>query len=138
MKKLPFYFFILISILAFVLIYRAAFMATQKSYREIARMNLSVEEAARDYLKNSPVISVVFPSCPVYFDENGCIVQYFAEVTKDSGVKHRVEFEFLVQRENRIWKAVIIKVKPNQPMPENKKPAPWDLFRSTPKSNSAE
>jgi hypothetical protein len=134
MKKTVLFFGALLIACCFFTVLYFAFDVTRKTDREVQKIQASSEEAIGKYLKRSAIPTVTYPSHPLFYDKNECILACFV-VTELARVKYRTQFNILLSRENQIWKASIVKVKRERYIPiGNLKPAPWDiLFKSAKK-----
>lgn len=111
----------------FCIVFLYAFKVVQETNHEMKKIHGSSITAIGNYYHDATPSTVAFPSNPLFFDENECILICFV-LTEISGVKYRTQFDILLSLEDRNWKADIVKVKrmPYTP-PENKK-TPWELI----------
>jgi hypothetical protein len=109
----------------FFVVFFYAFEAFQKTNFEVKKIQASSITAIGNYYDDTIAPTVTFPSNPLFFDDNECVLICFA-VTEISGVKYRTQFNMLLSLENRIWKANIIKVKRQRYLPPESKKAPWE------------
>lgn len=109
---------------------------TRKGKEEVKKIHKAAELAIGSYLKEQ-ASSVIYNSLPINYDKNRCIIQCWVDNTDNLGVKHRTGFDILLWRGNKTWKATIVKVDNNQPIPPKyKKIAPWDYFFKSVKRDS--
>lgn len=114
----------------FFMVFFYAFKVVQKTNLEVKRIHASSQTAIGNYFHNAIAPTVTFPSDPLFFDDNECVLICFV-LTETSGTKYRTQFNMLLSRENRIWKANIVKVKRiRYTLPEDKKMS-WELIRNS-------
>lgn len=127
MKKSSIIFWGLLVAGCFFIVFFYAFKAVQKTNQEMKKIQASSVTAIGNYFNETTVPTVAFPSNPLFFDDNECVLICFI-LTEISGVKYRTQFNILLSQENRIWKARIVKVKRMRYTPRENKKTPWELM----------
>jgi hypothetical protein len=128
MKKYPLFFIILFIFLWFIIVFPLGFEQQKKQFVEIKDIHKSAELVIQNYLHDSTIFPN-FISSPIYHDKNGCVIVCYVESKDSFSTKHRTRFDILLQRENKVWKAMIIKTDKDLPITKvMKKPAPWEFF----------
>jgi hypothetical protein len=128
-KKYSLFFGIPSIILCFVLVFSIGFEKTQKGYEEVDKIHQSAELVIRDYLKERIISGISYNPLPINYDKGRCIVGCRVDVADELGIKHRTQFDVLLEKKNKVWKATIVKVDKNLPIPkELKKSASWEFF----------
>ena len=135
MKKYAWFFLAILVALCFTGMFFMGMKQAKARNMELKNIRGASEIAVINYFNNSITAPVNFPDIPICYSENKWIDECYIDLTDDNGVKHRTGFDVAIWRENQLWKASIIKVYNNQPVPkEIKKIAPWDfLFKSAKK-----
>lgn len=109
-----------------------------KMKNEIQKIREPAKIAVMAYLFNQAASPVVFNSNPVFYDSNGCVVCCYVVSTDNSGVKNKISFDILEQRENQVWKATIIAVSKQRYHPDaNTKITPWDYLANRARQSAA-
>jgi hypothetical protein len=110
MKKSSWIVFGLSMAICFLIVLSYGFKKTQKINHKVTEIHAASETAIKSYLKSSAIPPVTYPSSPLFYDLNECILVCFVLV-EDSGGKCKMEFKILLHQDKKVWKADIIKVK---------------------------
>jgi hypothetical protein len=113
-------------VLCFVLIFSFGFQKTRQGQVEVEKIHRAAELAIEAYLKDRRISGVTYNSLPIQYDKDRCILGCRVDTADESGVKSRTEFDILFRREKTIWKAAIVTIEKDLPIPnEAEKTAPW-------------
>lgn len=122
----------------FLLVFSFALGVIRKTDQEIEKIHTSSEAVIGKYFNPGTTPAVTFPSNPLFFDNNECIVLCYVVQADDPKAKQRIEFDIFLERNNQVWRANIIKVKRRPYIPPETKLAPWDYFwKSTPRNHQS-
>ena len=133
MKKNSLFLVIPVAILCFAVIFSMAWEKTRKRNAEVAQIQHSVKAAIGDYLKGKTIKTISFNSLPIFYDKNRGILGCRVLLADENGTEKWTGFDCLLRREKNIWKAAIVDIIENPPMPQEKKSKAMDkLFKPEP------
>ena len=117
---------IILTALSFAGLFSWLLKISRQENSEIEKVQRAATIGVKNYMGKQSISPITFTSCPLYCNQNGCLIGCYVDLT-DFGVKHRTVFDVLLLRENRIWKTTIIKVENDQANSIDKsvKPAYW-------------
>ena len=109
MKKFSYIGFGFVMAVCFFMVFSYAFEKTRKINQKVTEIHAASEMAIMNYLKSSTIPPVIYPSSPLFYDKNECLLMCYV-LDEDSGVKYKMEFKILLRWDQQAWKANIIKV----------------------------